>query len=83
MPGWDYHWNNGWSYGWVGALLMIITMLLVWGGLIALIVLLVRRVGYHGPAQNDAQRILDERFAKGEIDKDEYDQRGQALRASR
>lgn len=83
MPGWDHNWNYGWSYGWVGALLMIITMLLVWGGLITFIVLLVRRMGYHRTAQNDAQRILDERFAKGEIDKDEYDQRGQALRAGR
>lgn len=81
MPGWDYHWDGGWGYGWVGALLMIITMLVFWGGLITVIVLLIRRFGHQGHTQNGAQRILDERFARGEIDKDEYDQRSQALGA--
>lgn len=83
MPGWDYHWGDGWGYGWVGSLLMIITMLVLWGGLITVIVLLIRRLGHHGPDHNDAQRILDERFARGEIDKDEYGQRSQALRSGR
>jgi putative membrane protein len=33
-----------------------------------------------GPQGSDAVRILDERFAKGEIDADEYQQRRDLLR---
>jgi putative membrane protein len=81
MPGWDYDMNHGWGYGWVGGLFMLITMILFWGGLITVAVILVRRFGPHAaPHQDSAHRILDERFARGEIDRDEYESRRQALR---
>jgi putative membrane protein len=83
MPGWDYNWDHHWGYGWVGALVMIITMIVFWGGLITVAVLLLRRLGHHGSAQDGAQRILDERFARGEIDKDEYEARSRALHTGR
>jgi putative membrane protein len=61
-------------------------MILFWGGLILLIVLAVRYLG-HGsagggerPAVGKAPlQILEERFARGEIDKEEFDQRKRAL----
>lgn len=83
MPGWDY---NDWGMhgtGWFGELLMIITMILFWGGLITVAVLVLRRFGPQATNQDTASRILDERFARGEIDEDEYRRRQQALRSMR
>ena len=62
-----------------------IAMVLFWGVVIALIAggvaLLVRQAGGHplsaGKPQPTTRQILDERLARGEIDRDEYD----ALRA--
>jgi putative membrane protein len=59
-------------------------MLVFWGGLIALVVFLVR--GY-GPrygrdekgSGSDAQEILAERFARGDITADEFQQRRRVL----
>jgi putative membrane protein len=82
MPGWDY---NDWGIhgaGWFGALFMFITMIVFWGGLITVAVLLLRRLGPRGTHQDTAGRILDERFARGEIDEDEYHRRQQALRST-
>ena len=57
-------------------------MLLFWGGIILLIVLAVRWFGSgpsHGKApvdsRNKALDILQERFARGEIDKEDYEER--------
>lgn len=83
MPGWDNDWNHHWGYGWLGAVLMIITMVVLWGGLITVTVLLLRRLGHREPGHDSAQQVLDERFARGEIDKDEYETRTQTLRAGR
>jgi putative membrane protein len=79
MHGWGYNWG----YGWLGALMMIISMIVFWGGLITIAVLLLRRLGHRDPGQDGARHILDERFARGEIDRDEYEARIQALRAGR
>lgn len=84
MPGWDYNdWGMHGGAGWFVTLLMIITMILFWGSLITVAVLLLRRVAPHGTNQDTASRILDERFARGEIDEDEYHRRQQALRSAR
>ncbi|PXY19023.1 SHOCT domain-containing protein [Prauserella muralis] len=85
MPYWD--WGHGYAGGgWLGGLLMLISMVLLWGGVITVVVLLLRRFatpaqgGGHRDTPPDAQRILDERFARGEIDEDEYQRRSAALR---
>lgn len=84
MPGWDYNdWGMHGGTGWFGALLMFITMILFWGGLITVAVLVLRRFGPHGTNQDTAARILDERFARGELDEDEYHRRQQALREAK
>jgi putative membrane protein len=71
---------DGWSGMWFGPLFMILIPVLG----IALIVWLVRaasRGGGSGPAANlTPQEILDERFAKGEIDAEDYGQRRNALK---
>jgi putative membrane protein len=68
-------WNNGWSWMWMGLM-----MILFWGGLIVLVALLLR-VGRFGgrkdqtdtPARGpDTTEILRARFARGEITEDEY-----------
>jgi putative membrane protein len=75
--------NGGW--GW-GAWIAMIMMMLVFWGAIAFIVVLVLRHGRSAPvrereeAGRDATRILDERFARGEIDEDDYRKRREVLR---
>lgn len=82
-PGWGY-WHEGW--GWGHMLFGSLMMILFWGGLILLIVLAVRYLG-HGSAGGGERltgaktplQILEERFARGEIDKEEFEQRKRAL----
>lgn len=71
------HGVSGW--GWAA---MSLHMVLVWGLVIAVIVLIVRTLTktsaqpHSGPeASASADRLLAERFARGEIDEDEYRQR--------
>ncbi|WP_229866615.1 SHOCT domain-containing protein [Sinomonas cellulolyticus] len=82
-----YGWYGGAGvWGWV---VMGIVMLLFWGGVAAVVVLLVRgsRGGWGGrgtyppgPQQEDPEHILAQRFARGEIDETEYRARLDALR---
>lgn len=81
MMGWDGTWGIG---GWLAMGLM---MVVFWGGLIALVVLLVRgsfRTGQTTtttPPQRDAGDLLAERYARGEIDdEDEFTRRREVLR---
>ena len=73
------YWGNGMG-GW-GMTLMTVSNLLFWGLIIAGIVALVRYTGRRtpqgGPGAEAAtpQRILAERFARGEIDEEEYTRR--------
>jgi putative membrane protein len=77
---WDYGWGmGGMLFG--GGLLMLV----FWGAVIVLIVLLVGRLGGLGPPdsmgrpRSTALDILQERYARGEIDKQEYDERRRTL----
>lgn len=77
--------DTGWGPGrWI---VMGLMMLAFWGLLAALVVYLVRNLG-HRPGDDrsaevkrpdDAMRILDERFARGDIDADDYNQRREVL----
>lgn len=81
-PGWGF---GGW--GWGHMAFGGITMVLVWAGIILVIVLLVRGLGglsaprETGPGRQTALEILDERYARGEISKDEYEERRRTLAA--
>lgn len=61
-------WYYGSSFMW----LMPLTMLLFWGGLIVVVVLVLRHFRIATPRHADAERILGERLARGEIDENEY-----------
>lgn len=76
-------WNNGWSVGgWVlMALLMIVFWSLVIGGVIWLLRNSSRQQQAPALGQPDAQQILDERFARGELTEVEYRQRRDLLHA--
>lgn len=77
-------WDNGWDTGqWIW---MTVMMVGFWGLIAVAVIALVRAVRPGHPAAaagppngNDARRILDVRFARGEIDADEYAQRREAL----
>lgn len=69
-------WHGTWSWG--AWLAMTATMLLFWGLVIWAVVTIVRGLSPgHG---RRAEEILAERFARGEVDEDEYRRRLGLLR---
>jgi len=78
---------TGWGYG-----LGIVSVVLFWGLLIVAVVAAIRYFGRSHPGGSpaepptptsqppSAERLLAERFARGEIDADEYRQRLETLR---
>ncbi|APU15620.1 MULTISPECIES: SHOCT domain-containing protein [Actinoalloteichus] len=84
MPYWDHGQAGG---GW----LMLLGMLIFWAGLITVVVLVLRRFAHASPRHGGwaggdqgggAYHVLDDRFARGEIDRDEYESRRATLRES-
>lgn len=82
FEGYGYHgWGSGWGHMLVGGLMMI----LFWGGLIVLAVVLVRWLGRddapgtRDSAESSALEILRRRYARGEIDREEFEQRRRDL----
>lgn len=81
MMGWyDFDHMSGWD--WVG---MTVSSVLVLGLLLLAAVLLVRqgsrpRNDWSATSSQSAEQVLAERFARGEIDEDEYRRRLAALR---
>ena len=77
----------GWHYGMMGGgwgmIFMIIAMILFWGLIIGGIILLVRfifpSVSSGMKSSQDALEILKQRYAKGEIEKEEFNGKKQDL----
>lgn len=86
---------GGWGWGpdWAGWLVMGVSMLLFWGLVVAGIIALVRVINrpsgpppppeVSGSGSASARRILDERYARGEIDEEEYRRRRDLLEGGR
>lgn len=81
----DY-WQHGWDWGWGHMIFGSLMMILVWGGIIVVVVLAVRWLGAgssHSAAPPASPKtpldILKERFARGEIDKEEFEERRRTL----
>jgi putative membrane protein len=77
-----------WPYGWGMSGMMFgggLVMLVFWAGIIVVAVLLLRWLGGIGPGEprhqsrQTALEILQERYARGEIDKQEYEERRRTL----
>ena len=68
----------GFAHLWV-LLLVVVFNLLFWGGLVALVIWAVRRLS-SGRSDGGAITILNERFAQGLIDKQEYETRKAAIK---
>lgn len=86
MRGWD----SGWSGG--AEALMVVVMLAVLALIVIGIILLVRGLARHdhvqpgppqgpmpGPGSRSALQVLEERYARGEIQREEFMQRKQDL----
>ena len=79
-----------WNYcmGWGGWLLMALTTVAFWALVVFAVVALFRgtreaATPAHSRTERSAEQILDERFARGEINADEYHARQLVLRSSR
>jgi putative membrane protein len=79
MMAWYWHGHDGG----VGTWLWLAWMVLFWGGLLAAGVYFIRRRPTHVDAGPDAEDVLAERYARGEIDDDEYRQRRAVLHEHR
>lgn len=85
MMNWDgMHWDGGWGMVIFGPLFMILGLAVA----IALAIIIVRALlgtlGWESPSRDlpserTALEILKERYARGEIDKEEFDERRRVL----
>ena len=75
----EVFWHDGWGWGhmFFGGLMMIA----FWGGLILLVVLVVRWMASGPPSGRQTPlEILEERYARGDIDHDEFENRRKSLK---
>ena len=75
MP-WGYY---GTDAGWLMPLTMAIGMAVFWGGLVTVVVLVLKHFGTR--RHQDAEQVLADRLARGEIDENEYTRLRDILRA--
>ena len=71
-----WYWNGMGGWGWV-------MMLTFWALVILLIVWIARTARSPQPPQKNALGVLEERFARGEIDAKEYEDRRAILETRR
>ena len=71
------------AWGWGGMIFGPIMMIVFIAVIVGAVVLVIRWTGLGGSSvaggANKAHHILDERFARGEIDKDDYEERKRVL----
>ena len=81
-------WNNGWNngMGWGGWIMMTLVMVAFWSIVVLGVVAMFRGTRDAGPVTRNSGRgpmeILDERFARGEIEAYEYHARQDVLRTA-
>lgn len=74
--------GTGAGFGIVGIIFMLV-QLLFWGALIYLIFAAIKRIGSkekHNDNVDNSLKILKERYARGEIDEEEYKKRKEILK---
>ncbi|HEX2893058.1 MAG TPA: SHOCT domain-containing protein [Marmoricola sp.] len=74
------HWYYG-GMGWGGWLVMALAMVAFWALVVYAVVAITRSDRRDGAGQNEEpKRILEQRYARGEIGEDEYRRRQAVLR---
>jgi putative membrane protein len=68
-------WHSGWGWFWMSLVMIAFWALVAW-----VVVTLLRQGGGPRDGGTDAQALLDERFARGEIDEGEYRRRRELIR---
>ncbi len=73
-------WSDGWGPGAVFGLVMMALWLAFWVVAIVIVVNVVRRTRQSGSRRSsDALSILEQRYARGEMDRDEFLERRKVL----
>jgi putative membrane protein len=70
-----WEWPSDWVWWWMG-----VCMLVFWGLIAWVVVTLVRQGDRGVRGTHNAREILDERYARGEIEDDEYRRRSELIR---
>ncbi len=70
-----WEWHSGWAWWWMG-----VGMVAFWGLVAFVVVTLLRQSRTESAQRGGAREILDERYARGEIEKDEYRRRSELIR---
>jgi putative membrane protein len=79
-----YYGHHMWDGGWGGMVFGPLFMILLLAVLVGVVVLTVRWLGgmpgqHHSPTGKSALDILKERYARGEIDKEDFEERRRTL----
>lgn len=77
------HYWDGDGMGLWGFAFMSVSVVLFWALIIVAIIALVRYLGRTAQGGGSAEDLLAERFARGEIDEEEYERRSRALSGRR
>ncbi len=78
-------WHHGWDWGWGHMLFGSSMMIVFWGGIILLIIVAVRWLGggagdrTASATEKSALDIVHERFARGDIDRSDFEERKKLL----
>lgn len=72
-------WDDGFGWGWIG--FGLLHMLLFWGLIILVIVALVKWLRIPAGNPRTALEILQERYARGDIEREEYQRKAADLRS--
>ena len=79
MMGWG---NHGYGMGWFGGIFMILFWVVVIAGIVfAIRYMATGKEGFSGKKGSDPLDILKKRYASGEIDTEEYEERKKVLQS--
>jgi putative membrane protein len=72
-------WGGNWGWGWFGIVHMVLWWFLIILGIVVLAKWLFRGASGRGAPERRALEILAERYARGEINKEEFEQKKRDL----